>query len=99
VTRTELSPDGVTFAYRGLDGLVRRTAIQFDPAPAQIDAGPRGLPPRPAAGAGLSLFFTVSCEDDPQQPIVAEKFLQRPQGVATRAARRDRPCRVGRDLE
>jgi glycogen debranching enzyme len=75
VTTTELSPGGVTFAYRGLDGLVRRTALQFDPAPAQLDATHAlfrlDLPP----GVGMSLFFAVSCEDDPQQPIVAENFF------------------------
>ena len=34
----EVGPDGVTLAYEGLDGVVRRARFRFDPAPAALAA-------------------------------------------------------------
>lgn len=50
----EINPDGLTLPYAGLDGVVRRTQISADPAPAEV------TPSR--------LDFTV--ELFPQQPLV-----------------------------
>jgi len=62
-TEVDVGEDWVTFAYLGLDSVVRRTAIQFDPRPIAID-GRRAvfefeLPP----GGRASIFCRVACEE------------------------------------
>ena len=39
VLAPELGRDGVVLSYRGRDGVLRRCALRFDPAPAQLEAG------------------------------------------------------------
>jgi glycogen debranching enzyme len=61
---------GVTLAYRGLDGVVRRSRLLFQPAPARL-AGDRAvfevsLGPQEEAAVRL----TVACERDGAAPVV-----------------------------
>ncbi|MFQ6017060.1 MAG: glycogen debranching N-terminal domain-containing protein [Kiloniellaceae bacterium] len=62
-TRVDIAGDGITFAYHGLDGIPRRSVIQFDPAPDHVDHEGAlfrlDLPPR----GRVSLFCSVSCEE------------------------------------
>jgi glycogen debranching enzyme len=69
-TRADVTKDGVTFSYRGLDGRTLRTVVRFEPPPARVDHESvlfrLDLPP----GGSRSLFATVSCEDAPRPPAV-----------------------------
>src|SRR5215468_3256792 len=40
----EVSRDGVTLSYRGLDGVVRRTSLQFTPRPSHLDSSGATIP-------------------------------------------------------
>ena len=63
--------DGVVFLYHGLDGVVRRTTIQFDPTPAEMDDDSARFHVDLDPGARRSLFMTISCEEraHEQRPI------------------------------
>lgn len=60
----------VVLDYAGLDGVIRRTSLSFDPAPNHLDRGiatyPLDLPP----GKRTSIFLTVECNpvDATSQP-------------------------------
>jgi glycogen debranching enzyme len=81
-TAVSVAEDGVSFVYRGLDGIVRRTTIRFDPAPEHADQeGARfrlEIPP----GEIRSWFLTAACRDEPGEPPVRHFF------VSLREARR-----------
>ena len=71
ILEPKIDATSVVFRYLGLDGVIRRTAIRFDPNPTEIDRhGARflfELDPR----ASASLFMTVACEEraTEQRPI------------------------------
>ena len=73
--RTNTSVDGVTFSYFGLDGVVRRCLIRFDPAPAEVDhrSARFALTIRPHER--VSLFMAVSCEEGQPEPRPARLFF------------------------
>jgi glycogen debranching enzyme len=81
-TTIRRSRHGVTFAYHGLDDVVRRTVIRFDSAPDDVDQhGARfrlAIPPK----KNTSLFFTIACVEEPQEPPPRHFF------VCLRAAQR-----------
>jgi glycogen debranching enzyme len=56
----------VVLAYRGLDGLVRRTHLQFDPAPSRLSPRKASFDVELEPGADRSFFLTISCERDGQ---------------------------------
>jgi glycogen debranching enzyme len=71
---TDLTPevsDGcVVLGYRGLDGVVRRTLLRFEPRPSQLTAATArlGLALRPQQEA--SFLVTVACERAPAAPLI-----------------------------
>ena len=58
----------VVLSYRGLDGVTRRTRLEFSPAPSTLSSSAAtfdvGLDPQ----AETSLFLAVACETDGQEP-------------------------------
>jgi len=70
-TSVDVSTDKVVFTYTGLDNVVRRTVIRFDPAPGHIDKEYAlfrlKIPPRQT----LPVLFTIACQD-------TEKDISRP---------------------
>jgi glycogen debranching enzyme len=64
----ELSGSGVLLAYRGLDHQVRRTRIEFDPAPTHIDTRRACFDLRLEPGSEHHLYCTVRCECDGDPP-------------------------------
>jgi glycogen debranching enzyme len=80
----DVDTGAVTFSYAGLDGIVRRTVIGFEPCPDHIDHESAifrlALPPRGRA----SVFSTVSCKEgtEPEKDTPGRFF------VCFRAARR-----------
>jgi glycogen debranching enzyme len=63
-TNVEVSKQGVSFVYRGLDNLIRRSVLRFDPAPREILGNCARFPLRLEAGQGVSLFLSISCADE-----------------------------------
>ncbi len=76
--------NGVVFLYHGLDGLVRRTTIGFDPKPAEIGKDSARFLVELNPGERASLFMTVACEER----AAAEKSPVRQFFIGLRDARR-----------
>ena len=56
--------DRVTLAYAGLDGIERRTALRFSPAPARLEAHLATIELTLAPAQSELIFVTVSCEEE-----------------------------------
>jgi len=82
-TKPEICSDGVIFVYQGLDGVVRRTGIRFEPEPRQVNQESAlfrlDIPP----GDRRSMFLTISCEDGSLDEKPARRFF-----ACLRSARR-----------
>jgi len=89
--RTKTSASGVAFSYHGLDGVVRRSLIRFDPEPERLDEQGARFVLTMGPHQRVSLFMTVSCEEDRAEPRPACRFLsgfRQAQKAARSAARR-----------
>lgn len=62
-SRHVVAPDRTEFRYRGLDGLLRRTVLRFDPTPSRLAEGAAEFEIDLAAKTRCALFLTVSCDD------------------------------------
>lgn len=58
----EISEDEVVLAYRGLDGVVRRARIRFNPRPLRLDAGCAELRLSLPSRSIIEISMTVACE-------------------------------------
>lgn len=65
----------VEFHYRGLDGVERRTMLEFSPAPSVIDVNRATIEIELAPYEQTSIFVTVSCVDSEVKPYPAGNFL------------------------
>lgn len=75
--------NGVVFLYHGLDGVVRRTTIGFDPRPAEIGKDSARFLVELNPGERASLFMTVACEERTHEQSPVRQFF-----VGLRDARR-----------
>jgi len=62
--------DEVLYTYRGLDNIIRRTSLNFNPEPGKLGAREAVYQINVPAGATYSLFLAVNC-DKPEQPLNA----------------------------
>jgi glycogen debranching enzyme len=80
----------VLLSYRGLDAVLRETALSFAPAPPLLKDGFAAYTLELARGARHSIFVTASCRGSPEAPTAAyfRGFvrLRREQRSATRGA-------------
>ena len=83
----EWRPEGPRYAYRGLDGVIRRTSLAFDPPPDPASDNRMSWPIDLAAGATQRLQLDVQCERQGGQRSGGQRFGgQRPgRGATTRA--------------
>jgi len=65
-TEATVLESAVVFAYRGLDGIERRSIVRFDPRPLHIDPAGAFFRLEVPARRTVPLFVTVSCEEDGQ---------------------------------
>jgi glycogen debranching enzyme len=79
----EIGKDQVGLAYRGLDGVVRRTRIGFDPAPSDLRTNEARFELVLDAGAEETVFVRVACEQE-QSPAARSSYDDAAQ--ASRAA-------------
>lgn len=79
-----ITNDGVVFAYEGLDGVVRRTVVQVDPAPLVLDDGRRcRVNVVVAPGEHRDLAVIIGCDTAPlDRPLL--DHLTDAQAQATR---------------
>ena len=98
-SRPKLIENGVSFLYHGLDGVVRRTVIRFDPPPDRLDDESARFNRQMQPSEHVSLFMAISCEEGGSEPTADPPVLR---GLARRAAgvaRRDRPRRLDGDVQ
>ncbi|MAM95479.1 amylo-alpha-1,6-glucosidase [Parvibaculum sp.] len=79
----EISRDGVTFIYKGLDDIVRRTVLRFDPQPRSVDDRSAHFRFDLMPQERMSFFLSVACEQGSAAPERPAHFLP-----ALREARR-----------
>ncbi len=66
----EQHPDGIAIAYRGLDGVLRRTRLRCHPEPSQVQAREVRFSLKLGPGEERELTFEVSCtEDGHEEPM------------------------------
>ena len=80
---TELIENGVSFLYHGLDGVLRRTVIRFDPLPDRLDHESARFQLVIPPSEHVSLFMAISCEEGGSEPRPTRRFF-----VGLRDARR-----------
>ena len=81
----EISQNCATLVYRGLDDVMRRTVINFDPQPTRLDRAGARYRIKLAAGGRASIFFVARCIEGEAGPVTLPRsFL-----TATRRARRE----------
>jgi glycogen debranching enzyme len=71
----ELTDREVTLGYRGLDGVVRRTMLQFTPRPQSVAGGGVRFEIALAPKQAVLLYVTIGCEREPvrQRLLVFER--------------------------
>jgi glycogen debranching enzyme len=72
---------GLCLAYKGLDGVLRQTRLQFKPSPAKLDEGSAAFHVELLPAQSVDLVATVACEVNRQAPQILEVSE-----AATRAA-------------
>jgi len=84
----EVSAAEVALPYMGLDRLLRRARVHFEPAPAAIDAGRASFDLVLDPGSEHHLYCTVSCESDeePAKPRITYETALRENNEARRAS-------------
>ena len=82
--QTEPFANGVTFAYHGLDGIVRRAVIRFEPTPARLEEGIARFLFEMQPHERTSVFMAISCEEDLPEPRPIRHFF-----VGLRNARKE----------
>jgi len=69
VTRKVIGADQVLLSYRGLDGVIRRTRLTFDPPPAKLAVNAASYELHIAAGTMQPLFMAVACDQADERPM------------------------------
>ena len=69
------APGVVEFCYSGLDGIERRTVLEFSPAPMVMDERRAAIEVQVAPHEQVSLFVTVSCDEADVSAPIAASFL------------------------
>jgi glycogen debranching enzyme len=67
--------DTILLEYHGLDHVMRRTAIRFEPAPAALDTREARFLLPLAPGQRCSLFITISCLEGASFPPTERRFF------------------------
>jgi len=90
----EVNDGRVTLGYRGLDGVVRRTRLQFTPRPALLDATRAQfhvalLPKRTAV-----FYLAIACEREAETNLVLQFDQARSASSANLNAQKAQVCRI-----
>jgi len=63
----EVGADSVTLSYKGLDGVLRRTIIRFDPAPVTLTGEQAVFEVKLMPRQTRQLFVEILCNEEPQE--------------------------------
>ncbi|MEE9220147.1 MAG: glycogen debranching N-terminal domain-containing protein, partial [candidate division NC10 bacterium] len=66
----EVEDSRLVLGYRGLDGVVRRTRLQFSPEPTSVTDSEVSWKIRMPPHSGATVFLTVSCEAEAPGPAI-----------------------------
>lgn len=66
----EVEDSRLVLGYRGLDGVVRRTRVQFSPEPTSLADSEVAWKIRMGPHSEATVFLTVSCEAEPPGPAI-----------------------------
>ena len=66
----EVSGDRATIGYRGLDGVVRRTVLQFEPRPSHLTANTARFDLTLRSQQEVTYYVAVACERLPEVPAL-----------------------------
>jgi glycogen debranching enzyme len=66
----EVEDSRLVLGYRGLDGVVRRTCLQFSPEPTSVTDSEVSWKIRMPPHSGATVFLTVSCEAEAPGPAI-----------------------------
>ena len=72
---TKTGESGVVFLYHGLDDVVRRSIVQFDPAPAEMNENTARFRLELGPGDRSSVFMTISCEERERKQRPVRQFF------------------------
>ncbi len=72
---TEEDAPSVALCYEGLDGIVRRTRLDFSETPAELSAGHARFTPRIRPHEAFELYHTATFTDEPTKHPSASHFL------------------------
>lgn len=89
----EVGTDRVVFAYRGLDGVTRRTVLTFSSAPAHIDASEVRYEPALAPGETRDIYLTIVCTGETPDPFPGFHGVLKARRDQARA-RKAEACRI-----
>jgi glycogen debranching enzyme len=95
----ERLPDSVALAYRGLDGVTRRTRLAFDPAPHKMMPGRAFWEVTLPAGGRRTIELAVRCERDGRVPSGAGREVCIAEARTWRAKRRSETASLTTDNE
>jgi glycogen debranching enzyme len=70
----ERDADGLTFRYRGLDGIERRTEIRFDPAPDRLSDGQALYAVDLKPGEQRAIIVSARCDNEGQPQPFSEPY-------------------------
>jgi glycogen debranching enzyme len=69
VTRKLIGADQVLLSYRGLDGVIRRSRLTFDPPPTKLAVNAASYQLHAPPGAVQPLFIAVACDQADERPM------------------------------
>ncbi len=78
----EVGDDRVVLGYKGLDGVLRRTLLQFEPRPSRLTSSAAGIELSLSPQQEATFFVTVACERVPVAPMLLRFDDARDRGQA-----------------
>jgi glycogen debranching enzyme len=70
----QIEADSVVLAYRGLDGVVRKTRLDFAPAVRKLDENRAGFLVKLESHQEMSCYVTITCETGERRPAPGISF-------------------------
>jgi glycogen debranching enzyme len=92
---SRLTADSVVLAYEGLDGVQRRTRLQFTPPPERLDEANARFAVTLAPNAEETFFVTTSCQSSPEEsPLLSYDGAMAAEGRTVQTDERETAIRT-----
>jgi glycogen debranching enzyme len=93
-TEPEVNDGRVTLRYRGLDGVVRRTLLQFTPRPARLDATRAQFKVALLPGQASVFYLSIGCEREAQSSRALHFDQARSAAQSSLDRHKESACRI-----